>query len=118
MRIALCLIVVAACRSSSLATDYCEGGVIKGKPGGGACLQVSSTKPDTDPSTIGSVDYISERSSVRHYTLRQNGKNQYLLVKDGVTAGSIVQNGDWITLRVVSDVGEVHLRSDAPGFLQ
>ena len=110
-------LLVACSRQAELFGYYCEGGVINGRGDGGECMTISSDKPDTNPDTIGKATLQS--NYMTPYIVRRDGKSKtkFFLVEGGVPVGAIVQDGNWITVTIVSTGKTLKMRSDAPGAL-
>lgn len=109
------VVVLGACKRGGLAPMYCEGGVVNGEGKGGQCLMIDTEhKPDSDPATLGTLKFEGRFRDT--YTIRRLSHDKYDLLLGGVSAGTLEQNGTWVTLTFPTE--HYSLRSDAPGFLQ
>jgi len=113
----VCLLVACANKDAAPIGLYCEGGVINGNGGGGECMTISAEKPDGHVDTVGKATLQSKYMTP--YTVRRDGKSKtkFFLIEGGVPVGAIVQDGDWITVTIVSSGQTLKMRSDAPGAL-
>lgn len=117
MRAIVLAMVVVSCRpkTQTLDPEYCEGGIINGKPQGGECASFKAGNTDGHPKTVGTIMF--SKRYTKTYVVRNAGKARYELVLDGVHAGVIEQDGSWIRTKF-EDGEEIRgMRSDAPGFL-
>lgn len=109
------LVSFGGCKRAALEPMYCEGGVTNGKSNGGDCLVIdTATKPDSDPNTVGTLRYEPKYQDV--YTMRRVTKDKYDLLLGGVSAGTLEQKGDWVTLTLAGKTQS--MRSDTPGVFQ
>jgi len=109
------VILLAACKTKSpeLAPQYCSGGIINDR-GLGDCM-VIRTVSDAGAEIAGTAFLTNHLE--HSYTLKRNGPGRFHLLLDGVVAGALLVNGDWIEVTLLSDTHQYKLRSDAPGFL-
>lgn len=94
---------------------YCEGGVRDGKGDGGECLFLTPMSPEGNGTTVATA-HFSKADYKTTYEIRRTSKDQYDLYVEGVIAGSMVHDGNWLKLTFKSDPKTTYkLRSDLPG---